>query len=131
MQTTKGMLIYDTNCLYFTEAIIDAAKTRLILFTHETGNLVLMANVKQQPQKVFFTTNALYLDHFINDRICLQLFFDAMAPSLVTVSEGEKFKICKQSDVQLLEGSKIFSEIKYTGNGYVFPMRKIIARQLK
>lgn len=125
------MLIYDTNCLYFKEAIIDAAKTRLILFTHETGNLVLMASVKQQPKKVFFTTNEIYLDHFINDRICLQLFFEAMAPGLVTVSEGEKFKICKQSDVQLSEGEKIFSEINYTNTGYVFPMQKIIARQLK
>ncbi len=87
-----------------------------------------MASIKQQPEKSFFTTDEIYLNYFITDRICLQLLFGAMAQALATVSEGEKFKICKQSDVHLSEGEKIFSEINYKSSGYEIPMRKIIAR---
>ena len=48
------MLIYDTSCLTFNEAIIDTAKVKLNLYTHETGELILMASLKQPPGKVFF-----------------------------------------------------------------------------
>ena len=124
------MLIYDTNCLTFNEAIIDNANVKLILFTHQTGNLVLMATLKRQPAKVFFTTDEIYLNHFITNKICLQLFFEAIAPELVTISSGDEFKICLRSDtdIQLCEGEKIFSEFKQRTTEYTFPMRKLFTR---
>jgi hypothetical protein len=127
---TNRMLIYDTNCLTFKEAIVDTPKVKLILFTHETGILVLMASLKKQPAKVFFTTDEIYLQHFIAGKICLQLFFESIASNFVTVSEGDEFRVCMRShaDIQLCEGEKLFSEFKNRNTVYAFPMQRLIAR---
>lgn len=106
------MLIYDTSCLTFNEAIIDTAKVKLNLYTHETGELILMASRKQPPGKVFFTTDEIYLHHFVTNKISLQLLFEAIAANMVTVLEEDKFKLYMRSDadIQLCEGEKLFSE---------------------
>jgi hypothetical protein len=124
------MLLYDTNCLYFNEAIIDTANVKLALYTHETGALVLAANLKKQPGKVFFTTSDIYLNHFITNKICLQLLFEAIASDIVTVVEQDEVKLYMRSntDIQLAEGEKLFSEFKNRNIEYAFPMQKLIAR---
>jgi hypothetical protein len=108
------MLIYDTNCLTLNEAIIDTPHLKLILYTHESGELVLMANLKQPPGKVFFTIDAVYLHHFYNDKINLQLLFEATASTMVTVLEGAEYKLYMRSDadIRLSEGENLFSELK-------------------
>jgi hypothetical protein len=108
------MLIYDTTCLTFNEAIINTAKVKLVLYTHETGSLVLMANLKRPPGKVFFTTDEIYLQHFVTDKISLQLLFEAIASNMVTVLEGDEYKLYMRSDadIQLCEGEKLFSEFE-------------------
>jgi len=108
------MLIYDSNCLTFNEAIINTPKVKLLLYTHESGELVLKANLKQPPGKVFFTIDAIYLHHFYNDKINLQLLFEATASNMVTVLEGVEYKLYMRSDadIQLSEGENLFSELK-------------------
>ncbi len=112
------MLIYDTCCLTVNEAIIDTAKVELNLYTHETGELILMALLKQPPGKVFFSTDEIYLHHFVTDKICLQLLFEAIAANMVTVLEEDKFKLYMPSDadIQLYKGEKLFSEFKQSNN---------------
>ena len=124
------MLLHDTNCLYFNEAIVDTAKVKLALYTHETGALVLAANLKKKAGKVFFTTSDIYLNHFITNKICLQLLFEAIAPDLVTVVEDDEIKIYMRSitDIQLEEGEKLFSEFTNRNVEYTFPMHKLIVR---
>ena len=106
------MLIYDTSCLTFNEAIIDTANAKLILYTHETGELILMASLKQPPGKVFFSTDEIYLQHFLTDKISLQLLFESIAANMVTVLEDDKFKLYIRSnaDILLCEGERLFSE---------------------
>ena len=108
------MLIYDTTCLTFNSVIIDTAKVKLVLYTHETGALVLMATLRRPPGKVFFTTDEIYLHHFITDKICLQLLFEAIASNMVTVLEEDEYKLYMRSDadIQLCEGEKLFSEFE-------------------
>ena len=108
------MLIYDTTCLTYNKTIIDTAKVKLVLYTHEAGALVLMATLKRPPGKVFFTTDEIYLCHFMTDKICLQELFEAIASNMVTVLEEDEFKLymCSDADIQLCEGEKLFSEFE-------------------
>ena len=112
------MLLYDTTCLTFNDAIIDTACTKLFLYTHETGSLVLMANLVQPKGKVFFTTDEIHLDFFCKDKISLQYLFDATASNVVTVVEAEECKLYMRldADIQLVEGNKRFSQFERKNN---------------
>jgi hypothetical protein len=124
------MLIYDTTCLTFNEAIINTAKVKLVLYTHETGSLVLMANLKRPPGKVFFTTDEIYLQHFVTDEISLQLLFEAIASNMVTVLEGDEYKLYMRSDadIQLCEGEKLFSEFENNNTDTALPASMHISK---
>jgi hypothetical protein len=126
------MLIYDTTCLTFNEAIIDTPKVKLVLYTHETGTLVLRATLKQPPGKVFFTTDDIYLNHFYSDKICLQLLFESSASSMVTVVEEDEFKLYMRSDadIQLCEGERLFSELKKNNTDNALQMSVLTKNRL-
>lgn len=108
------MLIHDTTGLVFNEAIIDREETKLFLYTHDSGPLVLMATLKQPSGKVFFTIDEIYLHFFNTNKISLQSLFESTASSMVTIEEGDEFKFYMRSDVhiRLCDGEKFFTEFK-------------------
>lgn len=117
------MLIYDTTCLTFNDAIINTATAKLFLYTHETGALVMMATLKQPNGKVFFTTDEIHLDFFCKDRISLQYLFDATAANMVTVVEDNECKLYMRldADIQLCEGEKRLSQFERKNNDTALP----------
>ena len=108
------MLLYDTTGLTYNEAIIDTAAAKLFLYTHETGELVLMAALKQPHGKVFFITDEIHLDYFCTDKINLQFLFESTASTMVTVVEDDEYKLYMRidADIQLCGGEKLFSQFE-------------------
>ena len=108
------MLLYDTTCLTFNEAIIDTKTIQLFLYTHENGALVLMATLNQPSGNVFFITDDIYLNLFYTNKISLQSIFEASTSIIVTVLEGEVYKLymCSDADISLCEGEKLFSQFE-------------------
>jgi hypothetical protein len=106
------MLLYDTSVLSFNAIIIDTKETKMCLYTHENGALVLMASLKHPLGKVFFTTDDIYLHQFYQDKMPLQLLFESTSENIVTVVDGDEYKLYLSidADIQLSEGEKMFSQ---------------------
>ena len=108
------MLLYDTSGLSFNAVIIDTNNTKMCLYTHENGTMVLMVSLKQPVGKVFFTTDDIYLHQFYEDKISLQLLFESSAANMVTVADGDEYKLYLRddADIQLSEGEKLYSQFE-------------------
>jgi hypothetical protein len=108
------MLLYDTTSLNYNEAIIDTTAAKLLLYTHETGTLVLMATLDHPRGKVFFTTDEILLDLFCRDKIYLQSLFEATASNMATILEEDEFKLYMRmdADIRLRGGKHLFSQLR-------------------
>jgi len=106
------MLLNDTLGLIFNTVIIDTKETKLCLYTHENGAIVLMTTLKHPDGKVIFTTDEIYLHQFYEDKISLQLLFESTAANTVTVVQGDDYNLYLSIDasIQLTEGEKLFSQ---------------------
>lgn len=104
------MLLYNTTGLIFNEAIIDKEKTKLFLYTHDSGVLVLMATLSKPNGSVYFATDEIYLHLFNTNKISLQALFESTSSSMVTVVEADEFKLYvrNDADIQLCCGDKYF-----------------------
>ncbi len=118
------MLLYDTTSLYYNEAIVDTTAAKLLLYTHETGELVLMANLEHPQGKVFFTTNETLLDLFCRDKIYLQSLFEATASNMATILDEDEFKLYMRmdADIRLRGGKQLFSQLRKTSTIQPFQM---------
>ncbi len=118
------MLLYDTTSLYFNEAIIDTTAAKLLLYTHETGSLVLMANLDHPKGKVFFSTDEILLDLFCRDKIYLQSLFEATASNMTTILEEDEFKLYMRmdADIRLRGGKHLFSQLRKNNTDQASPM---------
>jgi len=108
------MLFYDTTCLTFKETVIDSTAAKLLLYTHETGELVLMAELDHPKGKVFFTTDEILLDLFCRDKIYLQSLFEATDSNMVSVLEEDELKLYIRIDaeIRLSGGKQLFSQLR-------------------
>lgn len=117
------MLIYNPTSLTFNAAIIDSAEVKLVLYTHETGGLVLTASLSQPSGKVFFSTNEDYLERFIDNELSLQLLFESCTSQIVTVAEEDEYKLYMRSDadIYLCGGEKLFYEFEKNNTDNALP----------
>jgi hypothetical protein len=106
------MLLYDTSLLSFKAIIIDSKETKMCLYKHANGKMVLMATLKHSNGNVFFTTEDIYLHQFYEDNITLQLLYESTAENIVTVVDGDEYKFHLSIDtaIQLSGGEKLFSQ---------------------
>ena len=108
------MLLYETTSLDFKETIIDTTAAKLLLYSHEAGELVLMSALDHPQGKVFFTTDEVLLDLFCRDKIYLQSLFEATAANMATVLEDDEFKLYMRmdADIRLRGGKHLFSQLR-------------------
>jgi hypothetical protein len=108
------MILFDTTALKLNKTIIDDAETQVLLYTHETGSLILSAALSEPEGHVFFGADDTNLHFFYTDKIDLQTLFESTAHMVVTIVKECECKLYMRSDVDILlkGGEKLFSQFE-------------------